>query len=257
MERLPGGKGEGRVPPYQSPWRPDRSRIRRRLPDLSSLTIIQGEIASDITPNILAAPHRMPVPPASTLARGVAVNIVLKADQRSGRLTSGRVADGLTRGNHPRGVKVRLQDGRVGRVQSLPVGQSSFSDNNLGTLSEQSPSALAVGEVPDISAGCQYGSGENVGPVPGGEGPPSARSLADCATIARCDKTQKSARRGTRQDSSKSPNHISGGSQQMLQSEFPQLDSALIAAILSDGLAIDDARGVLAALSPSEQSELR
>ncbi|KAF4816464.1 hypotheticall protein [Colletotrichum tropicale] len=58
------------------------------------------------------------VPTTATVVRGASVNIVLKADQPTGRTVSGTVQDVLTRGNHPRGIKVRLSDGRVGRVQS-------------------------------------------------------------------------------------------------------------------------------------------
>ena len=47
------------------------------------------------------------------------MSIVLKVDQGSGREVRGIVEDLLTRGDHPRGVKVRLRDGRVGRVQRL------------------------------------------------------------------------------------------------------------------------------------------
>ena len=47
------------------------------------------------------------------------MSIVLKVDQPTGSEVRGIVADLLTRGDHPRGVKVRLRDGRVGRVQRL------------------------------------------------------------------------------------------------------------------------------------------
>ncbi|MDP2951380.1 MAG: YwbE family protein [bacterium] len=51
---------------------------------------------------------------------GLEVEIVLKQDQRTGKLTSGRVADILTSSSfHPRGIKVRLIDGQVGRVQKI------------------------------------------------------------------------------------------------------------------------------------------
>jgi len=51
---------------------------------------------------------------------GLEVEVVLKKDQRSGRLTRGRVQDVLTRsGHHPHGIKVRLTDGRVGRVRNI------------------------------------------------------------------------------------------------------------------------------------------
>ena len=51
---------------------------------------------------------------------GCKVAIVLKKDQRSGRLTEGIVKDVLTNSSvHPRGIKVRLTDGRVGRVKKI------------------------------------------------------------------------------------------------------------------------------------------
>jgi uncharacterized repeat protein (TIGR03833 family) len=51
---------------------------------------------------------------------GVEVEIVLKADQRSGTLTRGIVAEILTNSDfHPHGIKVRLEDGQVGRVQNI------------------------------------------------------------------------------------------------------------------------------------------
>jgi uncharacterized repeat protein (TIGR03833 family) len=51
---------------------------------------------------------------------GIKVAIVLKEDQRSGRLTEGIVADLLTNSKfHPHGIKVRLTDGQVGRVQEI------------------------------------------------------------------------------------------------------------------------------------------
>ncbi|MDY0179801.1 YwbE family protein [Aliarcobacter skirrowii] len=51
---------------------------------------------------------------------GLKVNIVLKADQRTNKLTQGIVKDILTNSpSHPHGIKVRLQDGQVGRVQGI------------------------------------------------------------------------------------------------------------------------------------------
>lgn len=51
---------------------------------------------------------------------GITVDIVLKKDQRTGQLTRGVVKDILTNSsNHPHGIKVRLQDGQVGRVKSI------------------------------------------------------------------------------------------------------------------------------------------
>lgn len=51
---------------------------------------------------------------------GTHVSIVLKQDQRSGDLTDGIVAKILTNSpNHPHGIKVRLDDGQVGRVKKI------------------------------------------------------------------------------------------------------------------------------------------
>ena len=54
------------------------------------------------------------------LKSGVEVDIVLKKDQRTGRLTRGVVKDILTKSpHHPYGIKVRLTDGQVGRVKKI------------------------------------------------------------------------------------------------------------------------------------------
>lgn len=51
---------------------------------------------------------------------GMTVDIVLKKDQPTGILTRGVVGRLLTnKGYHPRGIKVMLQDGQVGRVQHI------------------------------------------------------------------------------------------------------------------------------------------
>ena len=51
---------------------------------------------------------------------GVTVDIVLKKDQRSGKLTRGIVRDVLTGSErHPHGIKVRPRDGQVGRVKKI------------------------------------------------------------------------------------------------------------------------------------------
>lgn len=51
---------------------------------------------------------------------GLRVSIVLKKDQRSGKLTEGTVRDILTNSPaHPHGIKVRLESGEVGRVKEI------------------------------------------------------------------------------------------------------------------------------------------
>ena len=54
------------------------------------------------------------------IKQGLKVRIVLKQDQRSGKLTEGVVKDILTKSpSHPHGIKVRLTSGDVGRVKEI------------------------------------------------------------------------------------------------------------------------------------------
>lgn len=56
---------------------------------------------------------------------GLRVAIVLKQDQRTGKQTVGIVKDLLTNSKfHPHGIKVRLTDGQVGRVQEILSGEN-------------------------------------------------------------------------------------------------------------------------------------
>ena len=56
----------------------------------------------------------------SAIKPGMIVLIVLKQDQRTGKLTQGIVKDILTKSpTHPHGIKVRLQSGEVGRVKQI------------------------------------------------------------------------------------------------------------------------------------------
>ena len=51
---------------------------------------------------------------------GLKVSIVLKQDQRTGKLTKGIVRDILTKSaTHPHGIKVRLENSLVGRVKTI------------------------------------------------------------------------------------------------------------------------------------------
>lgn len=63
---------------------------------------------------------KMPNRERKNIRVGLRVAIVLKQDQRTGRETIGVVKDLLTNSNfHPHGIKVRLTDGQVGRVQKI------------------------------------------------------------------------------------------------------------------------------------------
>ncbi|MCZ7393505.1 MAG: YwbE family protein [Candidatus Methanoperedens sp.] len=54
------------------------------------------------------------------IKQGLSVGIVLKQDQRSGKITQGIVKKILTNSSfHPHGIKVQLEDGRVGRVKEI------------------------------------------------------------------------------------------------------------------------------------------
>ncbi|MBN2354029.1 MAG: YwbE family protein [Spirochaetales bacterium] len=57
----------------------------------------------------------------SDIQPGLRVMVVLKEDQGTGKLTEGVVKDILTNSSrHPRGIKVRLESGLVGRVRRIP-----------------------------------------------------------------------------------------------------------------------------------------
>jgi len=56
----------------------------------------------------------------SDIRPGLRVSVVLKKDQRTGKLTEGIVRDILTNSTaHPHGIKVRLESGEVGRVKGI------------------------------------------------------------------------------------------------------------------------------------------
>ena len=60
------------------------------------------------------------IPNRSRIKRGAHVSIVTKENQRTGNLTDGTVSEILTSSEfHPHGIKVRLEDGQVGRVKSV------------------------------------------------------------------------------------------------------------------------------------------
>ena len=84
---------------------------------------VTTRLASPIVPTRVATPelpkHDPSIPKLPSVTPGKSVDIVLKADQGTGRMVRGVIRDVLTRGDHPWGIKVRLVDGRVGRVQRV------------------------------------------------------------------------------------------------------------------------------------------
>lgn len=68
--------------------------------------------------------RRMEGTERANIKRGSRVSIVMKEDQRSGKLTEGIVKDILTSSPvHPHGIKVRLESGQVGRVKKIAVAR--------------------------------------------------------------------------------------------------------------------------------------
>jgi uncharacterized repeat protein (TIGR03833 family) len=82
---------------------------------LDALAIARYADASGRTRN-----KSMSITKRSDIRIGARVQVVEKQNQRTGALTEGIVARILTpSSNHPRGIKVMLEDGRVGRVQKI------------------------------------------------------------------------------------------------------------------------------------------
>jgi len=76
--------------------------------------LLSFETNNIINGRVMDGKKRADVKPGSEVA------IVLKKDQRTGVLTSGRVKDILTKSpTHPHGIKVRLESGEVGRVKEI------------------------------------------------------------------------------------------------------------------------------------------
>lgn len=179
----------------------------------------------------------MAVPQMSQLRQGVAVNIVLKADQRSGKLTNGHVSTILTKGDHPRGIKVRLTDGQIGRVQSLastPLPPTS-GPTSLNT-SESSQTHTPKGR--DQTPGFHFQDDYRQDPTP-----EESHSLEDYIRI------KPARRKGGKRNIEEQPDTAPASVQERLENEFPQVDSALVAAIIADHQDISTTREVLHSIS--------
>ena len=100
----------------------DRVGDLRAVTDEQPVTAPQPA-ASSVSPVPLIAPNSARLGSGTRrrdVRRGRRVAIVQKADQDTGKLTQGVVRDVLTNSDvHPRGIKVRLETGEVGRVQVI------------------------------------------------------------------------------------------------------------------------------------------
>jgi len=108
-----------------------------------------------------------PFPNISQVIPGAPVSIVLKVDQPSGHEVQGIVAELLTRGDHPRGIKVRLQDGRVGRVQRMVSEETAKAESEgLSGLGRNGDVGMGM----EINASIQTTSAPVMTPVGGFNG---------------------------------------------------------------------------------------
>jgi uncharacterized repeat protein (TIGR03833 family) len=208
-----------------------------------------------------------PVPKYFELGPSVPVNIVLKADQRTGKLTTGKITNVLTRGDHPRGVKVRLESGAVGRVQSLVVGSAGNDQHNATTQAEEQG---AQAQASRDFAGHEHGPVRprnyrfqedirETAPPP----PSEVASLGDFIKAPSRNKRKKgrasvpavapdvtsSASTYVDELQSRTGRREQSSDQASLESEFPNIDGALIAAILGDTSSVAEARATLTSLS--------
>ena len=183
-------------------------------------------------------PENMAVPKMSQLRPGVVVNVVLKAHQQSGKLTTGQISEILTRGDHPRGIKVRLSSGEIGRVQSLSLSSEQITAAQTPPYAQTS-FASEYESSPNHLGGQRRGRSTLQEDYRQDTSPLESRSLADYIRISSSLKTTHAT----------SSTAVKDTIQAATEKEFPRLDSALIAAILADHEDINDARGILASIS--------
>jgi uncharacterized repeat protein (TIGR03833 family) len=101
------------------------------------------------------------VPTIDQVVAGAFVSIVLKVDQPTGAQVQGVVGRVLTNGNHPRGIKVMLQDGRVGRVQKMISDETAPAAaqglNELGRNGEHAGQVRSSRYTNDLTLDEEYG----------------------------------------------------------------------------------------------------
>ncbi|KAM0346608.1 hypothetical protein ACHAPU_005320 [Fusarium lateritium] len=106
------------------------------------------------------------VPTVQQVIPGASVFIILKEDQPTGKETKGIVQDLLTRGNHPRGIKVRLRGGQVGRVQRMGDASAATTEQPEEPRTQAASSKFTM-RYTDVRLDDEFASG------------PPPRSLAD------------------------------------------------------------------------------
>lgn len=196
----------------------------------------------------------MPVPRHAAIQRGTLVSIVLKQDQRTGRQVQGSVSDILTRADHPRGVKVRLSDGRVGRVQAI-------MSHNQQQQQQQSPYAQGAGydQHPQYS-GVVSSSSDSYSQQPPRNTPQYDQRAPNTpqrpsGSVRTLDDFIPESERGEQVEYMENYENSRAQTKdeldrESLQKQFPNVDGSLIAAIYGDcGGDLSGCREMLQALS--------
>jgi uncharacterized repeat protein (TIGR03833 family) len=201
----------------------------------------------------------MPVTQFSQIKPGHVVSIVLKADQRTGKQVQGTVSQLLTRHNHPRGIKVKLTDGRVGRVQQIlpstqtPVRSTRTMSSNpwANADSQGNPYTSPTSDRNQGGANQSYYQ-SNTQQQPQQQGTYQQQQQgtyqqrpaqqAPSQGIQRSDTEQLLAQQGDRAEQVEHMQQYEANAgqteddriQAQLQKEFPNIDSSLIAAIYGE-----------------------
>jgi len=198
----------------------------------------------------------MPISQHSQIKPGLLVSIVLKADQASGRQVRGTVSQLLTRHNHPRGIKVKLTDGRVGRVQQIlsqsqPRGHQTramASNNNpwADAASQGNTFTSPTSQTNQGSAQSYYQSNpsqpQSNSQYPQQQNQQSQQPHAPTQGIRRSDTERLLAQQNDQaeqveymqQYEASAPQSEDDRNQAQLQKEFPNIDGSLIAAIYNE-----------------------
>lgn len=195
----------------------------------------------------------MPIPPHNQVRSGALVSIILKEDQPTGRQVQGTVADILTSGNHPHGVKVRLTDGRVGRVQEILTTGDATQFGSTGLQQPLQPQQYGAPPQQQWQSNAGYAGGYSSAPY--SDHPPPQEPLSH--TRPRDDEFEdlpdgaEQVEHFQSYEASKGPSE-DDRNQAMLEKEFPNIDSSLIAALYGDSKDLSGTRETLQELGREE-----
>lgn len=207
----------------------------------------------------------MPISQYNQIKPGQAVSIVLKADQRTGKQVQGTVAQLLTRHNHPRGIKVKLTDGRVGRVQQIlrnmtsnnPWADTTSQGNPFSSPTEQSAELnqtyfaqdnsnqhqqTSYGQNPNQHSQTSYSQNPDEQPWGNEQQYSAPQGAPPQQGLQRSDTEQLLAQEGDAGAQYETMQQYEANAQQTdddknqadLQKQFPNIDSSLIAAIYNE-----------------------